>query len=83
MPCKTVLISKSIKYAGYQSIVSKKEILMEAALQPDTNVTVAFTPDGKIVGFDFGVPPFWGQLLLYFLKRRELMTGNNILLLRK
>lgn len=39
------------KYAGYRSIVSKKETLIKAALQPDTNVTVAFTPDGKIVGF--------------------------------
>lgn len=39
------------KYAGYRSIVSKKETLIKAASQPDTNVTLAFTPDGKIVGF--------------------------------
>ena len=39
------------KYAGYRSIVSKKETLLKAALQPDTNVTVAYTRDGEIVGF--------------------------------
>ena len=39
------------KYARYRSIVSKKETLIKAALQPDTNVTLAFTPDGKIIGF--------------------------------
>ena len=39
------------KYARYRSIVSKKETLIKAASQPDTNVTLAFTPDGKIVGF--------------------------------
>ena len=39
------------KYAGYRSIVSKKETLIKTASQPDTNVTLAFTPDGKIVGF--------------------------------
>ncbi|MDY6791124.1 MAG: hypothetical protein SWH54_07640 [Thermodesulfobacteriota bacterium] len=39
------------KYAGYRSIVSKKQTLIQAASQPDTNVTLAFTPDGIIVGF--------------------------------
>jgi acetoin utilization protein AcuA len=39
------------KYARYRSIVSKKETLIKAASQPDTNVTLAFTPDGKIIGF--------------------------------
>ena len=39
------------KYAGYRSIVSKKQTLIRAASQPDTNVTLAFTLDGKIVGF--------------------------------
>jgi len=39
------------KYAGYRSIVSKKETLIKAASQPDTNVTLAFTQDGKIIGF--------------------------------
>ncbi|MBW2607199.1 MAG: hypothetical protein JRD05_06130 [Deltaproteobacteria bacterium] len=39
------------KYAGYRSIVSKKDTLIKAASQPDTNVTLAFTPDGKIIGF--------------------------------
>ncbi len=39
------------KYAGYRSIVFKKKTLIEAASRQDTNVTLAFTPDGKIVGF--------------------------------
>ena len=39
------------KYAGYRSIVSKKETLIKAASQPDANVTLAFTPDGEIIGF--------------------------------
>ena len=39
------------KYAGYRSIVSKKETLIKAASHPGTNVTLAFNPDGKIVGF--------------------------------
>ena len=46
------------KYARYRSIVSKKETLIKAASQPDTNVTLAFTPDGKIIGFGIlGYPP--------------------------
>ncbi len=39
------------RYAGYKSIVSKKETLINTASRPDTNVTLAFTPDGRIVGF--------------------------------
>ncbi len=39
------------KYAGYRSIVSKKETLIKASLQPDTNVTLAFTPAGDITVF--------------------------------
>lgn len=49
------------KYAGYRSIVSKKETLIKASLQPDTNVTLAFTPDGKIVGFGILEYPHPGE----------------------
>jgi acetoin utilization protein AcuA len=49
------------KYAGYRSIVSKKETLIEAALHPDTNVTLAFTSDGKIVGFGILEYPHPGE----------------------
>jgi len=49
------------KYAGYRSIVSKKETLIKAALHPDTNVTLAFTPDGKIVGFGILEYPHPGE----------------------
>jgi len=46
------------KYARYRSIVSKKETLMKVASQPDTNVTLAFSPDGRIIGFGIlGYPP--------------------------
>jgi len=49
------------KYAGYRSIVSKKETLIKASLQPDTNVTLAFTPDGKIIGFGILEYPHPGE----------------------
>jgi len=49
------------KYAGYRSIVSKKETLIKASLQPDTNVTLAFTPDGTIVGFGILEYPHPGE----------------------
>jgi len=49
------------KYARYRSIVSKKETLIKAALQPDTNVTLAFTPDGKIIGFGILEYPHPGE----------------------
>jgi acetoin utilization protein AcuA len=49
------------KYAGYRSIVSKKETLIKAALHPDTNVTLAFTPDGTIVGFGILEYPHPGE----------------------
>ena len=49
------------KYAGYRSIVSKKETLIQAALHPDTNVTLAFTPDGTIVGFGILEYPHPGE----------------------
>ena len=49
------------KYAGYRSIVSKKETLIKAASQPDTNVTLAFTPDGKIIGFGILEYPHPGE----------------------
>lgn len=49
------------KYAGYKSIVSKKETLIKAASRPDTNVTLAFTPDGKIVGFGILEYPHSGE----------------------
>jgi acetoin utilization protein AcuA len=45
------------KYAGYRSIVSKQETLLKAAIQPNTNVTLAFTTDGEIVGFGILEPP--------------------------
>jgi len=44
-------VQKYTKYARYRSIVSKKETLVQAASRPDANVTLAFTPEGKIVGF--------------------------------
>ena len=49
------------KYAGYRSIISKKETLIKAALKPDTNVTLAFTPEGKIVGFGILEAPLPGE----------------------
>jgi len=49
------------KYARYRSIVSKKETLIKAASQPDTNVTLAFTPDGKIIGFGILEYPHPGE----------------------
>jgi len=49
------------KYAGYRSIVSKKETLIKAASRPDTNVTLAFTPDGRIVGFGILEYPHPGE----------------------
>jgi len=49
------------KYARYRSIVSKKETLIKAASQPDTNVTLAFTPDGKIIGFGILEYPHLGE----------------------
>ena len=49
------------KYAGYRSIVSKKETLIKASLQPDTNVTLAFTPDGEIIGFGILEYPHPGE----------------------
>lgn len=49
------------KYAGYRSIVSKKETLINAASRPDTNVTLAFTPDGEIVGFGILEYPHPGE----------------------
>ena len=49
------------KYAGYRSIVSKKETLLKAATQPDTNVTLAFTRDGEIVGFGILEPARPGE----------------------
>ena len=49
------------KYAGYRSIVSKKDTLIKAALRPDANVTLAFTPDGKIVGFGILEYPHPGE----------------------
>ena len=42
------------KYARYRSIVSKKETLIKAASQPDTNVTLAFR--------HLGIPPSRGTL---------------------
>ena len=39
-----------MKYARYRPIVSKKQTLIKAASQPDTNVSLAFTVDGKIIG---------------------------------
>ncbi|QTA89496.1 GNAT family N-acetyltransferase [Desulfonema magnum] len=39
------------KYARYNPIISRKETLSDVASQPDTNVTLAVTDDGKIVGF--------------------------------
>jgi len=49
------------KYAGYRSIVSRKETLIKAASQPDANVTLAFTPDGEIVGFGILEYPHPGE----------------------
>ncbi|MCP4577686.1 MAG: hypothetical protein GY846_15545 [Deltaproteobacteria bacterium] len=49
------------KYAGYRSIVSKKETLIKASLQPDTNITLAFTPDGEIIGFGILEYPHPGE----------------------
>jgi acetoin utilization protein AcuA len=56
-----LFIEAYTKYAGYRSIVSKKETLIKAASQPDTNVTLAFTPDGKIVGFGILEYPHSGE----------------------
>jgi acetoin utilization protein AcuA len=39
------------KYARYNPIISKKETLSASASNPDANVTLAITPDDKIVGF--------------------------------
>jgi len=44
-------VQEYTKYARYRSIVSQKETLIRAASQPDSNVSLAFTPKGKIVGF--------------------------------
>ncbi len=49
------------KYAGYRSIVFKKETLIKAALHPDTNVTLAFTPNGEIIGFGILEYPHAGE----------------------
>jgi len=49
------------RYARYRSIVSKKDTLIKAASQPDTNVTLAFTPDGKIIGFGILEYPHPGE----------------------
>jgi len=56
-----LFIEAYTKYAGYRSIISKKETLIKAASQPDTNVTLAFTPDGKIVGFGILEYPYPGE----------------------
>ncbi len=45
------------RYARYNPIISKKETLIETASKPDANVTLAFTPEGKIVGFAMLVYP--------------------------
>jgi len=60
------------KYAGYRSIVSKKETLIKSALQLDTNVTLAYTPDGKIVGFGILEYPDSGE--------RWQKVGNGIMM---
>lgn len=60
------------KYAGYRSIVSRKETLINAASQPDTNVTLAFTPDGEIVGFGILGYPHPGE--------RWQRVGNRIMM---
>ena len=39
------------KYPRYRSIVSKNETLIKATSQPETNLTLAFIFDGKIIGF--------------------------------
>jgi len=49
------------KYFGYRSIISKKKTLIKAASQLDTNVTLACTPDGKIVGFGILEYPYSGE----------------------
>ncbi len=40
-----------VAYANYRPIISSKQGLQEAALQPESNVTVAYSPDRFIVGF--------------------------------
>ncbi len=39
-----------VKSGRYSPILSKKESLIDAAVQPDANVTLAYTEDKKIVG---------------------------------
>jgi len=44
-------------YAQYNPIISQKESLIEAASQPDANVTLAHTQDSQIVGLSLLVYP--------------------------
>jgi len=60
------------RYAGYRSIVSKKETLVTAASKPDANVTLVFTPDGKIIGFGILEYPHPGE--------RWERVGNGIMM---
>lgn len=39
-----------VESGGYNPILTKKESLIDAAMRPDANVTLAYTEDGKIVG---------------------------------
>ena len=42
------------KYAGYRSIVSKKETLIKAASQPDTNVTLDRKKINQTIDLGYG-----------------------------